>query len=172
MHEVELKFLNIDVKNIKEKLKEINAKIIYDETIESFPFLADGFDWRDSNKKFLRIRKINDNNIIMTYKSPAKKSNMTSKEEIEIKVDNYDNAILLLEKLWFKKWKKFTKHRTHYEFWNIHFELDTVNNIPTYLEIETQSENAMLDICNKLKLDISLGRKGTIVELLPENFIK
>ena len=172
MNEIELKFLNIDVENTKEKLTELNAKIVYDEIIESFPFLADGFDWRDSNKKFLRIRKINDDNIIMTYKSPARKSNMTSKEEIEIKVDNYKNAISILEHLGFKKWKKLTKHRIHYELWDIHFELDTVNNIPTYLEIETQSENAMLDICNKLELNISLGKKWTIAEILPEKFNK
>ncbi len=167
-----MKFLNIDVQSIREKLKEINAKIVYDETLESFPFLADGFHWRDSNKKFLRIRKINDNNIIMTYKSPARKSKMTSKEEIEIKVDNYDNAILFLERLGFEKWTKLTKHRIHYEYWNIHFELDTLNNIPTYLEIETQSEDTMFDICNKLNLDISLGKKGTILEILPEKFNK
>jgi predicted adenylyl cyclase CyaB len=95
---------------------------------------------------------------------------MMSKEEIEIKVDNYDNAILILERLGFEKWKKRTKHRTHYEFWDIHFELDTVNDIPTYLEIETQSENTMIEICNKLELDISLGKKWTIFELLPEKF--
>jgi hypothetical protein len=43
MDEIELKFLNINVKEIKEKLTKINAKIIYDETLESFSFLADGF---------------------------------------------------------------------------------------------------------------------------------
>jgi adenylate cyclase class IV len=39
----------------------------------------------------------------MTYKGPARESNMMSKEEIEIKVDNYDNAILILERLGFEK---------------------------------------------------------------------
>lgn len=39
---------------------------------------------------------------------------------------------------------------------------------PPYLEIETQNEEDMKDIC--IKLDISNGKKGTIVEILPEMF--
>lgn len=169
MDEIELKFLNINIEEMNDKLIKIGAKIKFNSLTEEYPFLAEGFDGWDSNKKLLRIRKFNDD-ITITYKSPAKESEMSSREEIEFKVDNYKNAILLLEKIGFKKGKVFKKHRIHYELWDIHFELDTLDNVPTYLEIETQSEDAMLDICNILKLDIKLGKKGTIVEILPDLF--
>jgi len=169
MNEIELKFLNINVKEIKSKLEKIGAKIKYDAKTESYPLLAEGFSCRNSNKKYLRIRKINDE-ITMTYKSPAKKGDMTLREEIEIKVNDYEAAILLLEKLGFKKGEVFRKHRFHYELGNIHFELDTLDNVPTYLEIETQTELDMKNICVKLGLDISKGKKGTIVEILPHLF--
>jgi adenylate cyclase, class 2 len=169
MEEIELKFLNIDVENIKKKIKELGAKIKYDSQIESYPFLAEGFHGSDSSKKFLRIRKSNDE-VWITYKGPAKKSSMTTREEIEVKADDYDKAIKLIEKLGFKKGKVFKKHRLHYELGDTHFELDTVKNIPTYLEIETNNEKDMKNICAKIGLDITKGRKGTIVEILPEKF--
>ncbi|MCA9496254.1 MAG: class IV adenylate cyclase [Nanoarchaeota archaeon] len=169
MDEIELKFLNINVEEIKTKIENLGAVLKYNSQTESYPFLAKGFHSSDSNMKYLRIRKINED-IQITYKDPAKKSDMTIREEIEIKVDNYENAILLLEKLGFEKGKVFRKHRMHYDLGDIHFELDTLENIPTYLEIETKTELEMKNICSKLGLDISNGKKGTIVEILPEMF--
>lgn len=171
MDEVELKFLNINVNEIKQKIQNIGAELKYDTYTESYPFLKEDFSASNSNKKYLRIRKINDD-ITITYKDPNKKSNMSNRSEIEIKVDNYEKAIQLIEKLGFKKGKVFRKHRIHYELNDIHFELDTLENIPTYLEIETQSEDDMKNICIKLGLNILNGKKGTIVEILPEMFKK
>ncbi len=167
MNEIELKFLDIDVQDIKNRLNKLGAKIKFDTVIESYSFLAKGFDSWNSNKKLLRVRKIN-NQVTITYKDPAKESDMTSREEIECNVDNHENAILLLEKIGFKCDNVFKKHRIHYELEDIHFELDTLDNIPTYLEIETTTEDAMVDICKKLELDISDGKKGTIVEIFPD----
>lgn len=169
MKEVELKFLNINVEDIKQKLSALGAKLLFDTRMESYSFFKDGFHSFDSSQKFLRIRKINDD-VILTYKDPANKNDMKVREEIEVKVDDYELALLLIEKLGFKKGKVFRKHRVHYELGSIHFELDTLDNIPTYLEIETQCEEDMINICARLDLDISLGKTGTIVEILPEMF--
>ncbi len=169
INEIELKFLNINIEEIKEKLNKLWAILKYDNTIESHSFLADGFHWADSNMKFLRVRK-NSDDVRITYKDPTKQWHMTNRQEIEIKVDDFNTAISLLEKLNFKKDDIFIKHRIHYELWNIHFELDTVPGIPTYLEIETQSENDMKEICIKLWLDILDGKKWSIFEILPKKF--
>lgn len=169
MNEIELKFLDIDVDEIKFKIESLGAILKYDIEIESFSFLADDFHGSDSNKKYLRVRKIG-SDVVLTYKDPATDSKMTSRNEIEIKVDDYEKAILLIEKLGFTKGEVFRKHRIHYEFDTVHFELDTLENIPTYLEIETQTEDEMKSICEKLGLDMTMGKKGTIVEILPEKF--
>jgi adenylate cyclase class 2 len=117
----------------------------------------------------LRVRKVN-GEIWITYKDPMTDSEMTTRKEIEIKVDDYEKAITLLESLGFKRGTVFKKHRVHYELGDVHFELDTVGNIPTYLEIETQTEEAMKKICLELNLNILEGKKGTIVEIYPEKF--
>ena len=169
MNEVELKFLDIDVDEIRFKIESLGAILKYDIEVESFSFLAEDFHNSDSSKKYLRVRKIG-NDVILTYKDPAIDSRMTSRNEIEIRVDDYEKTILLIEKLGFTKGKVFRKHRIHYEFHDIHFELDTLENIPTYLEIETQTEDEMRNVCKKLGLDMAMGKKGTIVEILPEKF--
>jgi len=171
MDEVELKFLNIDIDQIKQKLIGLGAKLIFDTQIESYSFYGNGFHISDSKMKYLRVRKVNDE-VTITYKSPTKESEMSNRKEIEIKVDDFDKAISLIEKMGLNKDKIFKKNRSHYELKNIHFELDTLENIPTFLEIETQTEQEMKEICLKLKLNISEGRKGTIVEILPEMFNK
>lgn len=170
MDEIELKFLDINVEEIKEKLKKIGAKLIYDSDLDSISFLAEGFSETDSSKKELRVRKTNQYTTI-TYKDPAKEdSDMTWCEETEIKTNSFEDSIKLLEKLGFKQGKLCKKHREHYELENIAFEFDTYSHIPTYLEIETQSEQDMIDICKKLDLDINSGKKGSIMEILPEKF--
>ncbi|PIZ95718.1 MAG: class IV adenylate cyclase [Candidatus Magasanikbacteria bacterium CG_4_10_14_0_2_um_filter_33_14] len=169
MQKVELKFLDINVEEMKNKIAILGAKKIYDEDIISLPFSGEGFSFGDSNKKLLRIRKVN-GDIVITYKGENRESQMINKEEIEIKVDDFDKASLLLERLGFEKGNLFTKHREHYEMGDIHFEFDTVFDIPTYLEIETQREQDMFDICTKLDLDINTGKNKTIVELFPKYF--
>jgi adenylate cyclase, class 2 len=163
--EIELKFLNINVPSIKKKLDEIGAELKYDAMTESYLFEKEGFDCWDSSKEFLRVRKIGDD-FTINYKSPSRDSKMDHREEIEIKVDDYEQAILLIEKLGFKIAYILKKHRIHYEFGDISFELDTINGIPTYLEIEVGSEDDMVGICERLGLDIGEGRKGSVVEVM------
>ena len=71
MDEIELKFLDINVKEIKKKLEELGAELKYDAQTESYPFWAEGFHSSNSNMKYLRIRRVNDD-VQMTYKDPAK----------------------------------------------------------------------------------------------------
>lgn len=170
MEEIELKFLDVNPEEIKGKLREIGAKEMYSADTESYEFLAQGFSPRDSDKKYLRVRRVNDN-VTLTYKDPRDPtSNMTSRKEIETEVKDYNKTLEIIEKLGFTRGKIFKKHRTHYELGEISFELDTLENIPTYLEIETQSEEDMVKACDMLELDINEGKKGTIVEILPEKF--
>lgn len=169
MDEIELKFLDINVEKIKNKIEALGAKKIYDEEIVSLPFSGEGFSFGDSQKKLLRIRKV-DGDIVITYKGANRESKMLNKEEIEIKVDDFDKASLLLERLGFIKGNLFIKHREHFEMDKVHFEFDTVLDIPTYLKIETTTEEEMFNICKKLEIDINEGKNKTIVELFPEKF--
>lgn len=169
MQEIELKFLDIEVEKIKERLDHIGAVEIYAAETASMLFEGQGYSGWDSTKKFLRVRKVH-GEVTITYKEPAISSEMTSREEVECAASSYEDAISLLTKLGFEPHEEYLKHRIHYELGDTSFELDTLQGIPTYLEIETTSEDAMRDICRRLDLEISQGQTGTIVEIYPEKF--
>ncbi len=167
MQEVELKFLKINPKEIETQLKKLGAIKKYDLKIKSHSFENKEFSATDSSQKYLRVRQIG-NQVFLTYKDPAlKNSEATSRKEIEILVSDYNNTLELLHSLGFKKTVKFSKHRVHYEFNNIHFDIDKVPGIQPYLEIETTNMKDMKLICKSLNLDYTKGRKGTIFEIYP-----
>ncbi len=169
MKEIELKFLDIDVLDIKKKLEAIWAKLDFESEVEWYVFWTDWFSENDASQKYLRVRKIN-NIVEVCFKWPSTDWEMTVREEIEFIADDYNQALLFLEKLWFTKTRFFKKYREHYIYWNIHFEIESHQHISPYLEIETGNKKDMKDICKKLNLDLSQWKKGTIVEILPEKF--
>ncbi len=172
MDEIELKFLNITVEETKKKLEEIGAKLIFDTHMKSMPLQKEGYSSWDSTKKYLRVRQIGED-IRVTFKEPMREeSKMSSTEETEIQVDNFENALLLFEQLGFTRGEIYTKHRLHYELGEMHFEIDDNGQVPTYLEIETQTEEAMHEACKKMGLDVTKGKKGTIVEIYPDVYHK
>jgi len=169
MDEVELKFLNINPEEIQKKLEALGAVKKFDADTQSYAFHDDGFSPSDSTQKSLRVRKIGGKSY-MTFKAPSKGVDATNREETEIEVSDFEAAVSVLEHIGFEKGDLFEKRRTHYELPDAHFELDTVADIPTYLEIETHSEEDMRVMCGKLGLDMADGKKGTIFEILPEKF--
>ena len=170
MNEIELKFLDIDIAEITRKIEKLGAQKKYEVDLESYYFVAPGFSGSDSKQKGLRVRRIGEKSFL-TYKNPAKFSEkMSIREELETEVGDFKTMVKILEKLGFTKGRLTKKHRIHYELGDVHFELDTYPGILTFLEIETRTEEAMREICQKLDLDISKGEKGTIEEVLPEAF--
>lgn len=165
MNEVELKFIEIAVADVKERLQKAGAKLVSEGDLKMITFMKEGFDRKDSTKHYLRVRKEH-NDTRITYKSPASKdSSATSRSETEVVVDDYDNAVALFEQLGFTADEPFTKHREHYELGDWHYEIDTVPGIPTYLEVEAQSEEGLHDACKAIALDVKDGKKGTIFEI-------
>jgi len=169
MKEIELKFFNISINTIKSKIEKLWARFDYEAHIEDYAFIKEDFSVRETSKPNLRVRKIDDKTFI-TYKSPSINPKVTEKEEVEFEASDFETALYFFEKLGYKKIFGLKKIRTHYKLWNIHFEFDTLSNIPTYLEIETQTEKDMYDICKKLNLNISLWKKWSIAEIFPEKF--
>ena len=173
MDEIELKFLDINVAEITAKLEKLGAIKKYDHELASYYFEAEGFSGGDYGMKGLRIRRIGDKSFL-TYKDPAKLSDLSIREETEVEVISFDDTVSLIEKLGFTKGYLTKKNRIHYELGDVHFELDTQSfaDIPTYLEIETRTEQAMTEICQKLDLDIKKGRNESIEMIYADEFAR
>ena len=71
-------------------------------------------------------------------------------KEIEIKVDNFDEANKLVEELGYYRRKLVEKKRTSYEFADNKIEIDQWPLIPPYIEIEGTNPDSIYDLASKL----------------------
>jgi predicted adenylyl cyclase CyaB len=174
--EIELKFLEINKDLMITKLKKIGAKLKYNTVLEGVTFQAKGFSRKNSSMKYLRLRK-NQNTVFLTYKGPAKDKHFHIRDEIEIQVNDFNNAIELISKLGFNPGKIFSKNRIHYEISNfknlgkVSFEIDEYPHVHVFLEIEVSSIKQMPILCKQLGLRMESGKKEMITEIYPELFI-
>ncbi len=141
MEEKEVKFLDIDVPKIEQKLLSLGAKkefsILYKRKVFDYPDLRLNKDW-----SWVRLRDEGDK-VTLTYKKRLG-ANTTqhgdeSMEEIEVVVDNFAKTALFLEKIGLKEKFYEENQRTRYVLNTIHFDIDTWPLIPSYLEIEATS---------------------------------
>ncbi len=154
MKEIEVKILEIDKKEIEKKLVKLGAK----KTIDAKVIYAK-YDFSDCRIKnannLLRLRTIGTKSYL-TFKKKMGAKNSKAKIEIEneIEVSDFKTTKKILENLGLTETLRGTKHRTEYVIGKIHFEIDTLPNIPTYLEIEAPSIKIIEKYVKLLRLSV------------------
>ena len=141
MIETEVKILEIDRKEVEDKLISIGAKKVFDDKVN-----ASFFDFEDGSLKksgtVLRLRT-EGKKAVLTLKEPIKKGEAKIKEESEIEVSDLGTTKKILESLGLRVWRVAKKHRTTYSLEGVHFELDNYieenDFIPEFLEIEAKT---------------------------------
>lgn len=131
MFEVESKAF-IPQKELKRIIKLANKK---------FKFIKEEIktDIYYSNlKKIIRIRKLNTLEKIVTFKKKIINSNNTIEinKEVEFKIDNINNFLILMRELKFKKLYKKIKKSLIYQINNLNVEINEIKNLGFFLEIE------------------------------------
>ncbi len=140
--EIECRFLEIDKKVLIEKLLSLGAKdkgeVLLEETIIYDP----EFKWRDE-QRFIRIRKQGEK-IKVSYKEHNAHT-VDGTYEIEFAIDDYKKAELLFEKIGLVAYRHQQKYRHTFELNGVTFDIDTWPKVPTYVELEGESEQALKD---------------------------
>ncbi|MBB6042705.1 class IV adenylate cyclase [Borreliella yangtzensis] len=131
MFEVESKAF-IPQKELKRIIKLANKK---------FKFIKEEIktDIYYSNlKKIIRIRKLNTLEKIVTFKKKIIDNNNTIEinKEVEFKIDNINNFLILMKELKFKKLYKKIKKSLIYHINNLNVEINEIKNLGFFLEIE------------------------------------
>ena len=108
-----------------------------------------------SPKKWLRLRE-NNGVVEITVKHilPKVEGLLQQLEETEIIVPNMDDADELLESLGFYHKFYWEKERISYELNGYLIDIDTWPEIPTYIEIEGESEESLAFILGKIDFSI------------------
>ena len=153
MEEIEVKFLNIDKAAIIQKLESLGAKKVLDCEVDT-----ELFEFSDrrlsAEGKTLRLRTLGDD-CALTLKKGLKREGAKVMEAHETSVSNHAEMREILTMLGLKATKRWPKHRISYSFEGAHFELDTLEGIPTYLEIEGKSVPELKRLAGLLGLSMA-----------------
>lgn len=143
--EYETQVLDIDEYEIRNKLDEIGAEYISENFMRRWVYYIDESSW-------IRLRD-NWEKVAITYKKRWT-TTIWETEEIETKIENFDDMAEMLGKLNFYEKKYYQENkRILYKLGDTEFCIDSWPKIPTYLEIESSSEEKVLEWLNLLWLE-------------------
>jgi adenylate cyclase class 2 len=150
--EVEVKFLVEDLGAIRQKLLDAGAVLVrprvYERNVR--------FDTQDNallgEEKLLRLRQ--DTAVILTFKSPSEldlNSEAKIRQEIEVKVDDFDRMATIIEQLGFEPKQTYEKYREAYLLDDLEIVLDEMP-YGNFIELEG-NEKAIKDTAVSLGFD-------------------
>ncbi len=159
--EFETQILDLDVEEIKDKLRKLGA--VEEPEVFQHRWIFDIDPCNDIHMgEWIRLRQAGDKKPIITYKNKVGKG-MSDTSEIEVEVDDFDRTAQILSKVPFKG-KYYQENRRHkFRYLNMEFVFDTWPKIPPIMEIEGKSE---AEVKNGLKIlgleNKDAGHIGTI----------
>jgi len=156
MKEIEAKFLDIDIKDIRKKIKQAGGKKIHSLMMyRRYAFILP----TPTKKGYARVR-LENKKVTMTIKTYDPESKYANETEVELKSTLEEGRDLLAAGGFVQK----AYHETLREKWSIdgcsELCIDCIPGIPTYLEIECSSEANIKKVAKLLDLDFSKAEFG------------
>lgn len=152
--EIEVRFLEVDKKELIQKLKHLGAKDLGEKLIKETIFYDQEGIWV-TQEKFVRVRGYGSKVEIAFKHHKNKKDGISEVKEVELVVDNFETAVVLLKEIGLNEFRWQEKYRHSLKLGGLTFDIDTWPRVPAYLEIEGPSENKIKAMSKKLGLDWS-----------------
>lgn len=173
MEEIEVKFLDIDVPNIEEKLLKLGALKVGD-----FFYRRKSYDFPDyrlaKEYAWVRIRD-EGTQVTMTFKQRINvgenKMQDGGMKEIEIVISNFQAADDLLKAIGLIEKFYEENKRTRYVLGSTEFDIDTWPLLNPYLEIEGQDWDTIKTVSNSLGFDWNEHKKCSTMQIYEMNGI-
>jgi predicted adenylyl cyclase CyaB len=150
--EIELRFFSFDRKILNEKIKELGGvkKGMYHFKVVNF--------FPPAPYNTLRVRD-EGHRITFTIKEKQKQIGDTRSYDIEneVNISNYAEMRIMLNKIGFKENYSLEKIREIYDIGESELVFDHYPGLPSFIEIESTSEEELFDLAKKLGL--ILGEK-------------
>jgi len=132
--EIEVKF-RVDFEETKRKLESLGASFVGEELQEDVYFSL-------PLPKLLRVRKIgNLGKAYLTYKEIKDPGRNEEFDELEVEVSDFDTTVEILRRLGFKEDVTVRKRRLVYRLSGVTFELNDVEGLGGFLDIEVISDD-------------------------------
>ena len=150
MHtEYEVRILEIDRAEIVKKLEQLGALFQWEHVQRRYVY--DFIPKVES--KWIRLRT-NGNKTTLTIKNLVS-SEIDGTQELEIEVDNFERCHLILKELGYEPKGYQENKRCQYVLNGVEIDIDSWPLIPTYLEIEGPTEEAVYNTLNLLGFEKS-----------------
>ena len=168
MHnEWEVKFLNIDKASLRKRLSDVGAVLVKPETLykRSVYFLPSGHEIEGG---WVRVRDEGDK-ITMSLKV-VNNGNVEDQKEVQLTVDNYDEAKNFLsmtgfvEKAYQETLRELWKHD------NCEITLDEWPYLEPYVEIEGVSKEVIQKMSVLLGFDYAVGIFGSADQIISKKY--
>lgn len=154
-NEIEAQFLDIDKEKIREKLAEIGAELVKPEVLMRRVVFS------ISEGEFARVRD-EGGKVVMTYKNVSDSNSIMGTKEVNVEVDDYSNAILLLKSCGLRAKSHEESKREIWRLGEVEICIDTWPWIPTFMEIEAPKEELVWETAEKLGLDRTKAKFGSV----------
>jgi len=148
--EIECRFLEIDVADLQRKLAAAGATDHGEELLREIIFYDKELTYV-AQHKLVRLRQTN-KGCFLTYKHMQQRT-VDGTIEIETKVEDMEKARALLVAIGLTDFRHQEKRRHGYNLGDVKVEIDTWPQIPSYVELEGNSEQELKATAEKLGLD-------------------
>jgi adenylate cyclase, class 2 len=168
--EIEVKFLEIDVPALQQKLAAAGAEDLGEDLLTEIIFYDKDLVWvkeRHERTRFVRLRRTR-GTTFLTYKSRMAADEYA--EELETKVEDIDKATALLEAIGLVAARHQEKKRHSYVLDGVAVDIDTWPQIPSYVELEGSSEDAIKAMAAKLGFDWGNAVFGTAPAVIEDHY--
>ncbi|MEK9181307.1 MAG: class IV adenylate cyclase [Patescibacteria group bacterium] len=166
--EIEVKFLEIDLLAMKKRLTEAGAMDLGEDDINEIIFYDKDFRWL-SESKFVRIRQTK-KGARLTFKQTLDEKTADGTIELEFGVDDRAMADKFLQAVGLTRFREQEKKRHSFRLGEVMVDIDTWPGVPTYLELEGPSEQALKEAALKLGLDWKDAHFGTAWHIIEEKY--
>ena len=145
--EYEIRILEIDVEKFIDEIKKLGAIKVGEWHQKRYVF-----DTKPkSESEWFRLRT-NGEVTTLTYKN-VEANTIDGTKELEIEVSNFYDTLSMMELLGYKHRAYQENKRLRYILDNVEIDIDSWPLIPTYLEIEGPSEEAVYNTLKELGFD-------------------
>lgn len=173
--ELEVKILNINVKDIVKKLEDLGANFLKKENQENIHIFSNNFNYIP-NGSYLRIRSLKDDygNIIhseVTFKENILNNRVRENNEYTSTVKDRDALLSIFEKIGYDKFEVGQKTRYSYSLKKAIIDIDIWDKKTypyPYMEIEVSNYDDLYDVLDLLEISRSCISLKSLKQLQEE----
>ena len=148
--ETEVRFLDINKQDIIARLKRLGAEDAGEVLLDEIIIYDKDLVW-PKQKRFIRIRR-GGGRTMLTYKQHAADPK-DGAHELGFEIADLSAAVSLFEALGLLPYRRQQKKRHTFRLGEVTFDIDTWPQIPTYVELEGPSMDALIEAAGKVGLD-------------------